>query len=352
MTIHTFEVTARVTNDNYYKIQADLKSNDLSKWEATPNGMHYWGLSHKGIFITMYTVKKKDFYTYYILYRISARRVIENDNFVGLFNTDNYSELEEAVNTILKEKSAYLPLLKKSKLKRLDFCINAEFENHKQVKAYIKTVKRANIPSNLDLFTKYDKTAKRMKPSKNDFTVEATDYISVSIYNKYAEMKQQKSGVFPKSEIEKSKNIVRIEIRCKKEKIAVLKKKYNIATISEFMKFGDKIGDYLYNYYLGKIFNNGGVYTLKEALKRVDMSEYRTKVIKLLKEFLRDCNTSRSVADTIKTYKKIYGKEKAKKIIEQLDNIETSFVTVTAKDEKIFNNYIPTPLELYKEFVE
>ena len=113
MTIHTFEVTARVTNDNYYKIQTDLKSSDLSKWEATPNGMHYWGLSHKGIFITMYTVKKKDFYTYYILYRISARRVIENDNFVGLFNTDNYSELEEAVNTILKEKSAYLPLLKK-----------------------------------------------------------------------------------------------------------------------------------------------------------------------------------------------------------------------------------------------
>ena len=102
-----------------------------------------------------------------------------------------------------------------------------------------------------------------MKPSKNDFTVEATDYISVSIYNKYAEMKQQKSGVFPKSEIERSKNIVRIEIRCKKEKIAVLKKKYNIATISEFMKFGDKIGDYLYNYYLGKIFNNGGVTHLK-----------------------------------------------------------------------------------------
>ena len=45
-------------------------------------------------------------------------------------------------------------------------------------------------------------------------------------------------------------------------------------------------------------------------------------------------------------------KRKQKKIIEQLDNIETSFVTVTAKDEKIFNNYIPTPLELYKEFVE
>ena len=82
------------------------------------------------------------------------------------------------------------------------------------------------------------------------------------------------------------------------------------------------------------------------------MSEYRTKAIKLLKEFLRDCNTSRSVADSLKTYKKIHGKEKAKKIIEQLDNIETSFVTVTAIDEKIFNNHIPTPLELYKEFVE
>ena len=352
MTIHTFEVTARVTNETYYKIQSDLKSTDLSKWQAKSNGMHYWGLSHKGIFITMYTVKKKDFYTYYILYRISARRVIENDNFVGLFNTENYNELEVAVDAILKEKSDYLPSLKKCKLKRLDFCINAKLENQKQVKSYIKTVKRANIPPKLDLYMEYDKTAKRMKPTRNDFTVEATDYVSVSIYNKYAEMKQQKSGVFPKSETERSKNIVRIEIRCMQEKIATLKKKYNIDAISEFMKYGDKIGDYLYNYYLGKIFNSGGIYTLKEALKRVDMSEYKTKVISFLKEFLTDCNTSRSVADTIKTYKKIHGKEKVKKLIEQLDNIETSFVTVTAKDEKFFNNNIPTPLELYNEFVK
>ena len=352
MTIHTFEVTSRITNEDYYKIQTDLKSGDLSKWKATPNGMHYWGLSDRGIFITMYTVKKKDFHTHYILYRISARRVIENDNFVGLFNTKNYNILEETVNNILKEKSSHLPILNKCKLKRLDFCINAQLDNQKQVKAYIKTIKRANIPSKLDLYMEYDKTAKRMKPTKNDFTIEATDYVSVSIYNKYAEMKQQKTGVFPKSEIERSKNIVRIEIRCKKEKIAVLKKKYNIETISEFMKFSDKIGNYLFNYYLGKIFNNGGIYTLKEALKRVDMSEYKTKVINLLKEFLTDCNTSRSVASTLKAYKNIYGKEKIKKIIEQLDNIETNFVTVTTKDKKLFDNYIPTPLELYKEFVE
>ena len=103
--------------------------------------------------------------------------------------------------------------------------VNAEFENHKQVKAYIKTVKRANIPSNLDLFTKYDKTAKRMKPSKNDFTVEAADYVSVSIYNKYAQMTKEKIGVFPEKEIERAKNIVRIEIRCMEGKIKVLQKK-------------------------------------------------------------------------------------------------------------------------------
>ena len=123
-----------------------------------------------------------------------------------------------------------MPILNKCKLKRLDFCINAQLDNQKQVKAYIKTVKRANIPSKLDLYMEYDKTSKRTKPTRNDFTVEASDYVSVSIYNKYAEMKQQKSGVFPKSEIERSKNIVRIEIRCKKEKIAVLKKKYNIVS--------------------------------------------------------------------------------------------------------------------------
>ena len=42
-----------------------------------------WDLSDKGILILIFQVKKKDFYSYYITCRISARRVIDNENNEG-----------------------------------------------------------------------------------------------------------------------------------------------------------------------------------------------------------------------------------------------------------------------------
>jgi len=352
MTIHTFEVSATLTNEDYYKIQYELKTKDQSKWKALKSGMHYWGLSDKGILINMRQIKKKDFYSYKIIYRISARRVIENDNFVGLFNIKNYDELEAEVNRVLNEKCSLLPNLKKCTLKRLDFCINAELGSQEQVKAYIKIAKRSNVPGKLEVYTEYDKKAKRTKPTKDDYTVYSDGYIAISIYNKYMEMKKQKDGVFPTSEMERAKNIVRMEIRCMEGKIKALKKKYGIKSISEFMRCGNKMGKELYNYYLGRIFNSGGIYTLKEALARIDDSEYKPKNIEILKEFISDANELRSVAKAAKFYKKAYGKDKVKQIYELLDNIDTNYVTVTNADVKLFDNgYIPTPIELYKEYV-
>ena len=68
---------------------------------------------------------------------------------------------------------------------------------------------------------------------KDDFTVWSREYVAVSIYNKYAEMKSQKKGVFPESEIQRAKNIVRMEIRCMEGKIQALKKKYGITISAE-----------------------------------------------------------------------------------------------------------------------
>lgn len=351
MTIHTFEVSSNLTNDEFYIIQKELKASDPSSWKALKNGMQYWGLSEQGILINMHQVKKKGFYTYYIIYRISARRVIENDNFVELFNVKNYPVLEDKVNAILKRKCSFLPKLKKCKLKRIDFCINAELNNQEQVKAYIKTIKRANIPSKLELYEEYDKISKRKKPTKDDFTVYTSEYVAVSIYNKYMAMKKQGTNVYPKKEIEKAKNIVRIEIRCMEGKVRALKKKYDIETIADFMQNGKKIGNELFKYYLSKICNDGMIYTLKEALKRIELSGYKDKTKSLLKEFISDSNEARSVAEVFKIYKNFYGKSGVKNIVHLLDDIETNYVTVTTSDSKLFEDRcIPTPLELFKEY--
>lgn len=352
MTIHTFEVSTMLDNNKFYGIQKELKEKDKSKWKSIKNGMKYWGLSDKGILINMFQIKKKGFYSYSITYRISARRVMDNDNFVGLFNTKNYDELEEKVNLVLKDKCGLLPKLKKCSLRRLDFCINAKLDNQEQVKAYIKTAKRGNVPSKLEVYKEYDKKSKRQKPTKDDYTVHASEYVAISIYNKYMEMKKEKIGAFPNKEIEKAENIVRIEIRCMDGKIKALKKKYSINTISDFMYYSHKIGDELYRYYLSKIFGTGIICTLKEALNRVDMSSYKPENKELLKEFIEKANNSRSASDTFCVYKNIYGKKEAKRILFMLDEIETNYVTATNADVKLFKDgYIPTLIELYEDNV-
>ena len=349
MNLHTFEVSAQLTNNNYYEAQKELKQAAPDKWKSEKRGMTYFGISDKGILIKFFIIKKKKYYTYMVTYRISARRVMENHNFVGLFDTNRYDELEKEVNKLLKEQSKHLPKLKVCNLRRIDFCVNAKLDNQEQVKAYIKTMKRANVPAKLELYEEYDRVSKRKKPMKDDFTVWASDYVAISIYNKYAEMKKQKKGVFPESEVKRSKNIVRMEIRCMEGKVQALKKKFGVDTIRQFMRSGDEIGEYLFHYYLKKITGTGDLYTLKNTLKRIDMSGYKTEKKELLKEFVETANTFRSAAEAVKIYKSTDGKKQVKKIIFMLNMIETNYVTITTDTARLFENgYVPTSIELFE----
>ncbi len=357
MTIHTFETSCLLTGDDYYLIQDKLKNADPSKWAKEKTGMTYWGFSEKGIIIRTFITKnqKKGYYAYNIIYRISARRVMDNHDFVGLFDTKKYEKLEEKVNKLLHKKSSLLPTLDECKMRRIDFCFNAKLESQEQVKAYIKTMKRANIPNHLHLLESYDKKSKRTKPMKDDFTVTNKNYIEVSIYNKQRQMiKEQKENnkiIFPDSEIKRAENIVRIEIRCMEGKVSELKKKFKLKSIRDFMESSQEIGDYLFRYYLSKICNDGIICTLSKALKRIDMGEYNPENTELLKEFIKNANETRSVAEAICLYREFLSKKEVNRIIWMLSNIETNYVTATTEVVKLFDNgYITTPLELYEDW--
>ena len=227
------------------------------------------------------------------------------------------------------------------------FIISQQIPKQPMVAEYIL------LPGKLELSQQYDKKSKRTKPAQDSYTVYSSEYVEISIYNKYMEMKKEKPGVYPESEIERAKNIVRIEIRCMEGKLKALKKKHDIESISEFMSRGKKIGQELYKYYLGKITNAGMICTLKKAMERIEHSEYKPKNIQLLKEFVTDCNEVRSAAECFKIYRKLYGKDELKRLVFMLNNIDTNYVTVTTADVKLFyNHYIPSPLELYNECIK
>ena len=190
---------------------------------------------------------------------------------------------------------------------------------------------------------------------KDDFTVYSHNYVAISIYNKQKQMIKEQKGknktIFPISEIKRAENIFRIEIRCMEGKVSELKKKYKLKSIRDFMESSYEIGDYLFRYYLSRICNYGKICTLSEALKRIEMGEYKPGNTELLKEFIEYANNTRSVADAISIYKKWMDKKAVNRMIWMLSNIETNYVTATTNVVKLFNRgYIPTPLELYEEW--
>ena len=133
-------------------------------------------------------------------------------------------------------------------------------------------------------------------------------------------------------------------------KVSELKKKFNLKSIRDFMESSQEIGDYLFRYYLSKICNDGIICTLSEALKRINMGEYKPENTELLKEFIEDANNMRSTANAISMYEQWMTKKAVNRMIWMLNNIETSYVTATTEVVKLFDyGYIPTPLELYED---
>lgn len=238
---------------------------------------------------------------------------MNNDNYVRLFDTRNYSDLFDKVNALLKAKSEALPKVNKCKLSRLDFCVNAVLDNQSQVKAYINTMRRGKAPRNMKRFEVYDIFSKRVKPTKDDMTVHSKksfDNVEISIYNKYAQMMKEKENTYSNENLEEAKNIVRIEIRCKKEKIKELKKKYKLDSISAFFRRANMIGNELFYYYLPQIASNATIRTLKDAEERIAKSDYGKKTKKLLWDFVKIANTVRSVSNTIEIFKECDSKKK------------------------------------------
>ena len=117
------------------------------------------------------------------------------------------------------------------------------------------------------------------------------------------------------------------------------------------MYYSDRIANDLYNYYLSRMFGTGDIYTLKEAMSRIERSGYGKKSVEVLKEFVKGCNESRNAEGTLIEYKYAHGNNKLKQILSMLNDIETSYVTVPNRDIKLFDGYIPNPLELYEEYV-
>ncbi len=115
----------------------------------------------------------------------------------------------------------------------------------------------------------------------------------------------------------------------------------------------DKIGRYLYKYYLSEMFGKGEICTLKKAKNNLSLGDLKPENTKALTEFLEFSNKLRSVHKAYEIYCETDGKQKTRDILNKLNYVDTSYVTIPVKDAKLFSgDCIPSPLDLVADCLD
>lgn len=330
MSYHTIELSKKLLNyEEYIHIDEALEHsngkyyNDKKEYQRT---MVCETLQHNGIIIKMRTIRKKEFTYHMIYYRINPRRVMDDNNYIGLFDAKQTNVMLNKVDRLIEGAFAgSLPHVNSMKLNRIDFCKNIELESQEQVCCYIDLLKRGRILKKYEL-QKYDNpVAKRKTLSKNGLTYKGSNDVNIIYYNKYRQMEQQN---LPGINTEVLNRILRVEIQCGKKKIKRLQTKYKINTVQGFLNNSDMIGKYVFRKYAGLFCGNGNFYKLNAVRKRIESSDFNKKTKTKLCELAEKSATHSSLQKAIEYINNKYGKDSVNKLLIKFEKLHVSPVII------------------------
>lgn len=336
MNYHTFELAYELTKfeNRYYKeILYHSKGRTYhDENEYVPTIVCETLRSH-GIIIKIQKFKKNNYDYYMMYYRINPRRVMEQNNYIGLFHAKDTDVMLDKVNEYLKTIHKSMPSADQCRINRIDFCSNITMSGQEEIFEYIKVLQRGFYPKNYAPELFYDAISKRSKFVKNGYNVMKKKTVKITYYNKYDQLWENKWC----RNIEEAENILRAEIQCEKQKIRHLMNKFGYADTRSFLKHSDKIGTYVFRYYANKFCGSGDFYKIDEIYKRIERSSFKKKTKKLMKEFVQ-CSAKHSSAD--KAMRKLGRSNKnVSCMIKKFDKIGVSPVIIPLKSKyDIFKN--------------
>lgn len=196
-------------------------------------------------------------------------------------------DLLEEVKKIFAEKvkkiHTSLPRLDYWTINRIDYAVNI---NTPYVEEYIKLFQRGDKPTNFkELYCSKSKTRKQLDGSFYLFN----DSVTINFYNKENERLSQnfnKDG---------AKDLLRLEIQCKKPKTNTLKAKNKFDSRHLEHYLSQEISYQQLEYYYNKTIGTGDYYKLSEAIRIVQESNYTSKTKEKLTEVLRAVSRYRSI---------------------------------------------------------
>lgn len=204
-------------------------------------------------------------------------------NKLEVIKMDLLEEVKKIFLERIKKIHISLPYLDHWTLNRIDYAVNI---NTPYVEEYIKLFQRGDKPRNFkELYCSKSKIRKQLDGSFYLFN----DSVVINFYNKENERLSQnfnKDG---------AKDLLRLEIQCKKPKTNTLKEKNRFDSRHLEHYLSQEISYQQLEYYYNKTIGTGDYYKLSEAIRIVQESNYTSKTKEKLTEVLRAVSRYRSI---------------------------------------------------------
>lgn len=268
---HTFELSLILNTDNFYKMQSRAYDKSKKKHRVyQKNGVLYDdALKDKGVKIEYHdnTYKKK------IKFIVNPTKVLGGDDVKKLWKPNNANiskllcKLKEYIDGYFDSKYK----LNDFKLTRIDFTVNINVGDRKNVSAYIKVLR--NIGKVKGFGPKYDKDDDRINHDLS-FDLEGnSNGVEFTAYDKEAESRQKEA-----------EGILRVEVRLKKQK--AIGKYTDETAASKQIKSLAKNSRYIFLDIFTHIVPSGNYYKKKEAIQLVEdniaKQKHREKMLQLI----------------------------------------------------------------------
>ena len=309
-------------NEIYKSLEIISKNNGVNLYKSDVGYITH-ALKDKGfteIVLSKYKINNKYKHDYMQLtIQLNSTKLLNRD-IVELTKEEDLHEVSEKFNKIKEQIHLDLKPLFSWTLNRIDYCINIKTP---YVKEYIKLFQRCSLPYRFNI--PYDKKAKVRKHKEGSFYIFNNSTI-INFYDKELERFNNTGKI-----LESAKDILRLEIQCKKGKTDYIKYKYNfdIKYLGYFTS--EELSLNIISSYFDKIIGKGNYYKLDKARDIINSSKHTKSTKDKLINVLELINKHKSIDKARENSN--YSKDSFNRYIKKIRELNINPITIPRRWE-------------------
>lgn len=319
---HTIELCRKLSYKEAFELNKKLSAffNAKPIYNKNIRTYEYGRYTEKQLTLGIQAVEYDKVFINFIVIKINPARVLSN-SFIGVSDVDEVKAAMTVVNNLLKTIDYNLNLWDFS-LRRVDYCVNVDVINQKNVENYIELLKRGKMPGDFNLKVFRDPVSHRSVTYKDSLYL-SNKAVTINFYNKFEQLIEKTPFV----NAEEARGILRLEVQLKSRKLSEMRRGIDKGVPCFDYFINSQISLNSIAYYLKRISQRGDYYTLSEARNIINQSGLKDKIKVDLIGFINYVNKKRSLEKALNN-KEVLFKRPAEEMLKILDDLGINAVTI------------------------